>query len=232
MNLPIYTAVGFLRGEIGASDVISRDMKNKILFMKHALTEDRNQLLKSIMTHNISLNDTIWVKKTIQYLQEVELNVKDVCDMSIQMIKNKINEKDSDKWRNDIIGKSSLYLYRELKNNINEEKWFRNSYKHSIMMNARANTLKLGWRSYFHDNNSLCKLCNEQVETLEHFLIDCQRIQYIRQKYSLLQRPHIENKKDIMRTLLLFDEVIDDYETPINALYEMWKEREKLLAES
>ena len=179
LNLPIYTAVGFLRGEIGASDVISRDMKNKILFMKHALTEDRNQLLKSIMTHNISLNDTIWVKKTIQHLQEVELNVKDVCDMSIQMIKNKINEKDSDKWRNDIIGKSSLYLYRELKNNINEEKWFRNSYKHSIMMNARANTLKLGWRSYFHDNNSLCKLCNEQVETLEHFLIDCQRIQYV-----------------------------------------------------
>ena len=35
-----------------------------------------------------------------------------------------------------------------------------------------------------------------------------------------------------MKTLLLFDEVIDDYETPINALFEMWKEREKLLAES
>ena len=98
LNVPIYTAIGFLRGEIGASDVVSRDIKNKILFLKHALTEDRNQLLQSIMMHNINLNDTIWIRKTKQYLQDIGLDVNDICTLSVQMIKNKINEYDTNKW--------------------------------------------------------------------------------------------------------------------------------------
>ena len=97
-------------------------------------------------------------------------------------------------------------------------------------MNARANTLKLGWRKHFHDNNSLCKLCNKQVETLDHFLIECHRTQPTRQKYLILQWPQIENKNNLIKTLLLFDDGIDDdKQTYIDALDEIWKEREKLL---
>ena len=206
-------------------------MKNKILFLKHSLTEGRNQLLNSIMTHIIGSNDTIWIKKTNEYLQDVGLNLDDVNNMSIEMIKNKITEFDTNKVNENISEKSTLYLYREFKKNVSEEKWFRNSYKHSIMMNARANTLKLGWRSYLHDDNSLCQLCSAQVETLEHFLIDCHKLQHIRQKYILLQRPEIENKVCTLKTLLLFDEEIDEYGTCIDAVYNLWKEREKLLGE-
>ena len=49
LNEPTYTAIEFLRGEVGMSSATARDMKNKIPFLKHALKNDGNSILKEIV---------------------------------------------------------------------------------------------------------------------------------------------------------------------------------------
>ena len=57
LQVPSYAAVEFLRGEIMPSNMITRDMNNKILYLKHASTNKNNELLKYIL--NIELTEKI-----------------------------------------------------------------------------------------------------------------------------------------------------------------------------
>ena len=45
LELPIYTASSALRSEVGASSSKSRDIKSKILFVKHILENGSNDLV-------------------------------------------------------------------------------------------------------------------------------------------------------------------------------------------
>ena len=50
----------------------------------------------------------------------------------------------------------------------------------------------------------MCKLCNEEVETLEHFILKCILLQEIRNQCIKLQWLSPENYKNILKTVLLF----------------------------
>ena len=47
-------------------------------------------------------------------------------------------------------------------------------------------------------------LCSSEIETLDHFLIECPKLQIVRQQYVELQRPTNMNKNEIMALILLF----------------------------
>ena len=94
--------------------------------------------------------------------------------------------------------------YREEKQKIEEVKWFKNGYKFSVMMQARSDTLLLGWRDFKDEKGKLCKLCNQMVvETLEHFLIKCPGLQEVRNKYVFLQLPRQEDEEALIKMMLL-----------------------------
>ena len=55
LDIPRSTAIEFLRGEIGSSSMLFRDIRAKIMYLKHALTSNNNDLLKYIATIEIEV---------------------------------------------------------------------------------------------------------------------------------------------------------------------------------
>ena len=230
-NLPIYTAIEFLRGEIGSSTILARDIKNKLPHYKYALSETNNSLLKEIV-RNDGEYQTEWYKKIKSYMCKVQITQEQLLHWSKEQIKKKINEWDTKQWREGMESKSTLNIYREYKMDIREEAWFLNNHKANIMMKARSNTLKLNWREFGTESAKICKLCSEGIETLEHFLIDCDRLQELRSRYLELQRPIVQNKNDLMASVLLLGSVGDgEAEYYMELLWSLWRKREMIMNE-
>ena len=95
LKVPKYTAIEFLRGEVGASAALSRDMKNKILFLRHALTSDENPLLRQIVTTDIQDKCTKWEKNIFTYLNDLNISLNNVCTMKRDNLEERIREWDS-----------------------------------------------------------------------------------------------------------------------------------------
>ena len=231
LNLPMYTAVEFLRGEIGSSTIIARDMKYKLLYYKYALSETNNSLLREIIINDLE-SQTEWYKKTKSYMDRIGITQGQLLSLSKENIKRKVDDWDTLQWREGMINKSTLSIYREYKLNIKEESWFFNSYKVTIMMKARSNTLKLNWREFGTEAAKQCKMCGQSIETLEHFILDCNRLQGVRSSYVELQRPIIEDKKNLLATILLLEGRCDgNTEYFIDLLWNLWNKREQILKE-
>ena len=97
------------------------------------------------------------------------------------------------------------------------------------MVKVRANSLKLGWRDYLFDGDSQCKMCHKDVETIEHFLVDCSSLQQIRSECIYLQLPAKENPEDIIGKLLLLEDNLYGQDFFINLLSKLWIARKKIL---
>ena len=232
LQVPIFTAAEFLRGEIGTSSSESRDMKNKILFLKHCFQQNSNKLLKEIMIKDLEKKQTDWVKQVYKYLDKVKLDINQIKSLSINLIIKKIHEWDLCQWQENMTLKSTLTLYRNNKNMFSEVKWMKNGYKYSIMLRARSDSLDLEWRVLNLSVGKLCKLCMLEIETLEHFLLFCNKLQVIRNNYIHLQWPAVQNKQDIIKKILLFEEDEGfNYIYFIDMLYKIWNKRENLLKE-
>ena len=53
----------------------SRDIKNKFLFLKHCLTDGRNNLLKKIVLQELEKPETNWIKN----YEEISADCEYVC---------------------------------------------------------------------------------------------------------------------------------------------------------
>ena len=97
-------------------------------------------------------------------------------------------------------------------------------------MNARADTLKLRWREWMTDEGRNCALCGCAEETLEHFLLECERLQVVRCKYIELQRPLNEDLELIIASVLMYDKCTwKEKEYYVDMIYELWTERKRLI---
>ena len=204
-------------------------MKNKILFLRHCYQPDTNSLLREIITKDYERELTPFMKTVKGYLKELNLLINDVLFLSEQLIATKIYEEDSKNWRKEVESKITLNLYKH-KLEISEIQWFRNHPKYSTMMQARSNTLDLGWRNRNANNDKICKLCNLEIETLAHFLLYCYKLQDIRKSYVPLQLPQPEDNLELLKEFLLFENKFD--EKPIvfiDLLFKMWQFRMNLL---
>ena len=106
-----------------------------------------------------------------------------------------------------------------------------NGIKYEIMMKARSDTLPLKWRTWGVEEEKRCPLCNHQTETLEHFLLDCDILQAIRNNCIELQRPRMEDGREeqIVSMLLLGKNGNERDNQYIEVLYQLWKERKKII---
>ena len=230
LQLPTYTASSFLRGEIGASSVKARDMKVKILYVKHAMKEDGNGIVRNIMERELENTEGSWMKKVKDYMIRLNLNIATIIGESKEQLKKRIEDWDTKEWRTELESKTTLYKYRS-KKDICEESWFRNGEKYSIMMRARSDTLKLQWREWATESGKMCRMCKTQVETLDHFLVDCSKLQETRMKYIELQWPKGEKVDELINRILLLDERNrENSEYYIDMLWDLWMERKKQMS--
>ena len=99
------------------------------------------------------------------------------------------------------------------------------------MMRARSDTLKLQWREWATESGKMCRMCKTQVETLDHFLVDCSKLQETRMKYIELQWPKGEKVDELINRILLLDERNrENSEYYIDMLWDLWMERKKQMS--
>ena len=231
LDVPLCTATEFLRGEIGASSAISRDIKTKFIFIKHALQETSNNLLQQIIQIDLEKKITKWANRIQEYMVDTNFTLTRIRALSKDQIKSRINEWDRDKWLNNMQGKSTLARYRDNKTQVQECTWLKNGYQHSLMMRARADVLKLKWRNTDQNTDEICDLCREGRETLEHFLLECDVLQPTRNNYLILQRPRTNNTTEMLMNKILLFEIDEEFprEYYLDIVKALWNKRRRLL---
>ena len=68
----------------------------------------------------------------------------------------------------------TLHIYNLHKKGLKEESWVDNTLGSKLILRERTNTLALNWRKRFQGKSEQCPCCDCEVETLEHFLLDCE----------------------------------------------------------
>ena len=220
-----YTAVEGLRGDIGASCSISRDMKTKILFVKHLL-DDGNELAKSIFEIEYQEQKSAWSRLVANYLQELYIQVSNISQMTSALTKT-IKEWDTERWLKGMKNKETLRVYGKFKNKIEEETCFTNNQESKLLFRARTDIMELNWRKRGEQNSKLCPYC-DQEETLKHFLLESDAYNEIRAQHLFLARPYKEDPDELIADFLLLSQSkieADIYERK-NTLQEMWKKRQ------
>ena len=231
LEVPAYTANAALRGEVGASCSRMRDMKNKILYVKHIL-QDGNELLRSIFLDQFYDRETKLIKLIKVYMKNLNINLQYIENTNIKEIKNMINEKDTEDWRKEVAKKKTLEIYNLYKINILEIKWFDNSYSSNIMVKARTDTLNLNWRMRHSGRDEACICGSADSESMEHFILECIIYNEIRRKYTFIQRPYVQDTKRLIADILLFlNPSEDQIKERKSFMLEIWNERQKKIKE-
>ena len=218
LGAPGYTAVAALQGEVGCSSVYARDAKTKLLFLKF-VSSSNNRIVRRI---GESMKQTgkggVWLKVVHRYMREMNITWDDIERESVQEIKQRIDNWETQRWRAEVEEKVTLQYYRE-KQSIGGEICYDNSWGAVLLFRTRSNTLRLGWRARYWGESVACGVCGAREETLEHFLMGCDRYEHVRVKYG------IRTMKDVL-------DFGGDGERSKRFLEEAWSIRGRVLAES
>ena len=133
----------------------------------------------------------------------ININLDAIKRAPIKKIKEMVNKWDTNYWKEEMKGKATLRIYSKYKENIKEISLYENSVKTKILIKAPTDTLKLNWREKYKGKTTSC-FCGYEIETLEHFLLDCELYKEIRQKILLTQQPYRENTEDLIANILAF----------------------------
>ena len=112
-----------------------------------------------------------------------------------------------------------MHIYKVIK-----EEEYENDFESTIWFQARANCLKLEDKN--RETNKECKLCGEEIENLEHFLIKCKRLEIERAQDIRLQKPLNENINETIGEFLFTKEDIDKKK---KLLKKMWQKRAAII---
>ena len=232
-NAQKFTPVCAIRGEIGASTMRCRIMKNQINYVKHLLTTE-NHILKKIAQQQLLEKKTPWAKQIIKTLTELQLTVEQIYTMSKNEIKQIILELDKKEWFDQLNLKSSLELYRASKVGFGDEGIYDNTRSSDLLFKCRTNTLKLNDRNRFlPENTSInCPSCENITETLEHFLAECPLYQTERDKLTTtLETPVNEEKiQKYLCNLLLFEDKTVEKEFEVkNFISKIYRKRKSFI---
>ena len=185
LKLPKHTPIECLRGELGSSSAISRDMKTKLVYVNNRINDsNNNSLIKEVIEEMVLNGESKWGKQISEYLNNINITLETLSSLPVNEIKKLVNEWDTKKWQENLSKKSTALFYD--KKLIKEEIWLDNSYETQILLRCRTNTIDLNWRSkYKLDNqaNQNCPKCNNQIETLDHFIVECDIGKDTRKKY-------------------------------------------------
>ena len=220
LNAPGYTPIAALRGDVGCSSMISRDRKNKLNYVRYILNGSCD-LLKCVFNDMFYRNENNLISTIKTYMNELQIsNLHQLMDIDENHLKKRIFDLDHEEWSAELLEKQTMVLYATFKNEIKEEKFYDNTFEASLIFKARSNVLKLDWRNRFTDGNVICKLCKNEEESLEHFILRCNRLDDIRREFNMRNRN--------LEEILLFAGSLNPSECK-KYLGKLWNERKKIL---
>ena len=213
LRAPSYTPLVTLRGEIGSSEMITRVIKTKLLYWK-SIFQRKNELLKEIALQP----ECKMVKKVTDYAEKIGVTKHEIRMESEKWLKGKIRDYDNARWKEEIENKTSLYIYRQYRDEIKERFYFNNKAD-MLLFRMRTNTLNLNDRNRFKGENISCVMCGAEKEDIVHFVVECCKLQEYRNGILKLQHPQEENSLELVGEVLFGD---ISYQ---RELLEMWVER-------
>ena len=139
-----------LRGEVGASSVESRVMETMLSFARDTL-QGKFEDIKGYMEHDLITNKGRWAKMIQKYGQEIGIEQEELKTLSKKDIKDKVRERDTRIWEENMEGKETLKWYSRGKQKIGYEGCYRNTFSAKLFARARTNTLQL--EEFIHRRN-------------------------------------------------------------------------------
>ena len=115
-------------------------------------------------------------------MKKVKIRDEDLNEMSKLEIKDKLRERDTEKWMKEISRKPKASLYKEYKGEIKEEKIYDNTFASELLFGARSNSLNLNDMKKHTGGETTCDVCSEEEEDLIHFLMRCRGLDDRRDK--------------------------------------------------
>ena len=109
LGLPVYTAEEFLRGEVGASSIEARDMKNKLNYYKYAAQETGNRILKQVAEKEF-LHDSKWFKIIGKYMEELNITKEELMYKSKKEIRGMMDNWNTLQWRKNMVTKTTKFI--------------------------------------------------------------------------------------------------------------------------
>ena len=139
------------------------------------------------------------------YFDTINHPHEEFINMTKEDIHKHMRKQDTEQWEIELQEKKSLKMYREEKTKIGYEQCYGNDRSSKYLARARTNSLKLGdWYGRIKRKNKRkdCLLCGKDLETFEHFIMECQEYDHIRpQTWKELRE---ENGPDIATRMILF----------------------------
>ena len=133
-------------------------------------------------------------------------------------------------WEEEVNSKTSLKIYRMSKKNIQEDPIYDNTPASVILFQARTNTLPLEDRKRHENKSTVCKLCQEETEDIEHFIMKCKKLTEPRSQITALQQPYGYRSEETLKEFLFNAEQGQvEMEMKKEWLYKLWSSRKRIL---
>ena len=221
LNAPKWATNSATRGEIGMSTMSSRIIKSRLNYVNNRRKEG-NELIKTVM-NELEENEGRWKTFTRKQCDKINIEQKKAQGMGKQEIRKATEDKDTEKWKEEMSKKKTLRYYRSNKTNIKQDEEYDNTRQSDIWFRIKTNCLYLGDRM---TDNKTCKQCQNELEDLPHFLLHCEKLKEPRNKSIHLQRPMKESEAQTISEFL-FDNL--ELETKKSVVENLWTQRKLLL---
>ena len=214
------TARAALRGDIGASEMKTRLITNKLQYI-NTMYNGKKGILKTIIS-DIQEKSNKWWKTIEKYLTETGTTIHTIKTSTKKEIKEIMKKWDTEKWEEEVDSKSSLALYKNYKKVIKEEEVYDNTFASVLLFRARTGTLGVNRQNRHVGGDTNCYYCKDIEENLIHLMLDCPQYNKERIKVKELQKPYIEDREKILGNFLFNENNIDKKK---DILYRIWKLR-------
>lgn len=143
------------------------------------------------LTHKVFIQDIVLAKRGKNTWAKDVNRIMSLCDMpfnyqmepiNINVVTDKLNKIEEEEWRNEMQTMTKLNVYKTFKQERKIEPYvtapYLNYRQRRVLASARAGTLPLEiergrWRGIPAERR-ICKQCEmQQIETVEHFMLEC-----------------------------------------------------------
>ena len=180
LKIPQSTPNTGLLIEMGMLTVENEIIKRKILYL-HSILTGKNKIVKEILEQQIKIPGPTWIENTVKEMEKLEITTKlseieNTSKYKIKkLIKGKIWEKQIKEMKISINNSSKC---KKLQIGINKPKKYLLELnpidaRTLLLARLRMTDLKPNYKNKYNDQK--CRLCKNEVETLNH-LTTCQKI--------------------------------------------------------
>lgn len=165
-----------VQGDMGWASFEAREAQSKIRFeerLRHL--DEKNWAARVHRYLYLKSVDTQWRKRTRKLATKYNLTA---ANKQRGPVKKQVRETETLMWKERMEKKGSLGIYKASKQEIRKENFYDNNKGSALLFEARAGCLRtLTYRSKYSSQDETCVGCGINKETIDHIVMECQKIQ-------------------------------------------------------